>query len=411
MAQTYSQGVRSGRRGRWGHWLEKRLIDSVLKRAEGIESGTLTVTLPGGEIRRFGGTGPGPNARLQIHSGRAVRRLITGGDLGFAESYIDGEWDTPDLATLIELGAVNSRALAGATEANALSRFGHRLGHRLKANNRKGSRRNIAAHYDLGNDFYAHWLDEDMTYSAAMFAAETDTLREAQERKYRALCEKLALKPHHHLLEIGCGWGGLAEFAAREYGCRVTALTLSAEQGRYARERIANAGLADRVEIRQQDYRDVAGRFDHIASIEMFEAVGEAWWPTFFRTLRARLVPEGVAAMQVITIADDRFEAYRKGADFIQRYIFPGGMLPSPSAFRAAAAKAGLRGDRAIFFGADYARTLAHWSEQFSRTWPRIRELGFDERFRRMWEYYFAYCRGGFRAGTIDVMQLRLTAA
>jgi cyclopropane-fatty-acyl-phospholipid synthase len=285
------------------------------------------------------------------------------------------------------------------------------LRHLARRNTRRGSRRNIAFHYDLGNDFYALWLDPGMTYSSAVFDAAGQSLQDAQDAKYRRLAESLDLKPGHHVLEIGCGWGGFAMTAARDYGCRVTAITLSGEQRRYAEERVRRAGLSDRIEVRLQDYRDVTGRFDRIASIEMFEAVGEERWPIFFNTVRERLKPGGVAGLQVITIEDGRYEAYQRSADFIQRYIFPGGMLPSPSALAAAIDRAGLTLNNVFAFGPSYAETLAAWQGRFQRAWPQIRQLGFDGRFKRLWEFYLAYCEAGFRAGAIDVAHYRIERA
>jgi cyclopropane-fatty-acyl-phospholipid synthase len=280
--------------------------------------------------------------------------------------------------------------------------------HLLRPNTRSGSKRNIHDHYDLGNDFYGLWLDPTMTYSSAIFAEPQQRLSDGQMAKYQRMAESLDLKPGHKVLEIGCGWGGFAEFTAATYGCHVTGITLSEEQKRFADQRMTRAGLQDRVEIALTDYRDVTGSFDRIASIEMFEAVGEAHWPAFFDKVRDLLSPGGLAALQVILIEDARFDLYRRGADFIQRYVFPGGMLPSPNAFSRAAEAARLKVDETFHFGLDYARTLALWQKQFQQAWPRVAGLGFDARFKRLWEYYLAYCEGGFRAGSIDVAQYRL---
>jgi len=283
-----------------------------------------------------------------------------------------------------------------------------RLRHKLRANTRTGSRRNIAAHYDLGNSFYAQWLDPSMTYSAACFETGEEELTTAQTNKFDSLAAILDLQPSDHVLEIGCGWGAFAIHIASRYGCRVTALTVSPSQAEWAREKVAEAGLSDRIEIRLQDYRDVTGQFDKIASIEMFEAVGEEYWPVFFESLSARLRPGGLAGLQVITIEDQRFESYRRNPDFIQMRIFPGGMLPSVGAFTQAASAVGLTLDHARMFGADYAETLKRWRESFEAAWPEIVPLGFDERFRRLWRYYLCYCEAGFRAQTISVGQFRL---
>jgi cyclopropane-fatty-acyl-phospholipid synthase len=339
-----------------------------------------------------------------------ARRLALGGDVGFAEGYLAVEWDSPDLTGLIELFAVNREAVEVALPKGLGARLVGLLRALLNRNTRARARRNAVAHYDLGNAFYAAWLDTSMTYSAAIFGPGDD-LAAAQARKYRALAEATGIGPGHHVLEIGCGWGGFAIFAAREIGCRVTAVTVSAEQARHAAERIVVEGLADRVTVRREDYRDVRGTFDAVVAIEMIEAVGEAHWPAFFATLRDRLVPGGRAGLQVITVRDDLFPAYRKEHGFIRQTIFPGGMLPSPAALRALEAGAGLtrRSERA--FGPDYARTIVAWRERFRDAWPEIAGGRFDERFRRMWEYYLAYCEAGFRTGTIDVRQIVLEKA
>jgi cyclopropane-fatty-acyl-phospholipid synthase len=282
--------------------------------------------------------------------------------------------------------------------------------HRLHRNTREGAKRNIQAHYDLGNAFYREWLDPTMTYSSALFESGM-TLEEAQRNKWRRIAEELGLKPGDHILEIGCGWGGFAIFAAREYGAQVTGLTLSQEQYEFARAAVARESLGNLVDIRLQDYRDVQGSFDRIVSIEMFEAIGEKQWRQYFDVCRERLKPGGMAALQIITIADERFDAYRRNPDFIQLYIFPGGMLPSPSVLDASARSAGLGIETMRTFAQSYAETLKEWRARFDDAWPRIAPLGFDERFKRMWDYYLAYCEGGFRAGAIDVAQFKLTRA
>jgi len=383
----------------------ERAVERLLAR---ITIGSVSVTLPGGRVLSAKGELPGPSAHLTLNRMRMLRRLAWGGDIGFAESYIDGDCDSPDLAALVELALRNERAGELGLDAGPIRRAINRAIHVLRANTRRGSRRNIAAHYDLGNDFYRLWLDDSMTYSAGMFASPDQPLRDAQTAKYRHLADMLGLKPGMEVLEIGCGWGGFAEIAARDYGCRVTALTLSQQQKTYAEARMARAGLSDRVEILLRDYRDEAGRYDAIASIEMFEAVGERYWPIYFDSLDRCLKPGAKAALQVITIEDDRFERYRAGADFIQRYVFPGGMLPSPSVFRSLVESKGFRMERDVFFGLDYARTLALWNQSFQKHWPEIEAQGYDRRFKRLWEFYLAYCEGGFRTGSIDVGQFLL---
>jgi cyclopropane-fatty-acyl-phospholipid synthase len=337
-----------------------------------------------------------------------LQRVARKGANGFAEAYVEGEWDSPDLVAILQIALENEPALGRLVRGFGLARGLDRLRHLARSNTRRGSRRNIAFHYDLGNEFYALWLDPGMTYSSAVFDAAGQSLQDAQDNKYRRLAENLDLRPGHHVLEIGCGWGGFATMAARDYGCRVTAITLSEQQLRYAEDRVRRAGLADRVEVRLQDYRDVAGQFDRIASIEMFEAVGEERWPVFFDTVRERLKPGGIAGLQIITIEDGRFEQYRRSADFIQRHVFPGGMLPSPSALAREIDRAGLTINDVFAFGPSYAETLAAWQRRFQRAWPRIRQLGFDDRFKRLWELYLAYCEAGFRAGAIDVAHYRI---
>jgi cyclopropane-fatty-acyl-phospholipid synthase len=388
-----------------------RLLEVGLKVAERLRCGRLTIELPGGERRRFEGAERGPSALLAIHRPRAIRRLVIGGGPGFAEAYLDGDWDSPDLPRLLELLALNETAYEGLYRGRPWYRWLARAQHLLRPNCRRGSRRNILAHYDLGNRFYELWLDRTMTYSAALFPHGEVPLEEAQRSKYRSLAERLGLESAHRLLELGCGWGGFAEFVAAEIGARVTAITISDQQYAFAAARIQAAGLADRVEVRLQDYRDVAGRYDRVAAIEMLEAVGERYWPLFFGKLRDCMTPGAVAGLQVITIADRHFEAYRRGADFIQRHIFPGGMLPSPQSLRQQVAGAGLAELGACTFGGDYARTLASWQQRFQAAWPQIREAGFDQRFKRLWEYYLAYCEAGFRAGSTDVCQLTLQRA
>jgi cyclopropane-fatty-acyl-phospholipid synthase len=312
---------------------------------------------------------------------------------------------------VFEFAARNMNKLAGTLNGMAPIQWLNAMRHKAHANTRRGSRRNIAAHYDLGNAFYSQWLDPTMTYSSAVFERADMTLEEAQRAKWQKLAECLALKPGLHILEIGCGWGGFAIYAAREYGCKVTGITLSHEQLAYARKAVEVAGLSDRIDIQLIDYRDVQGEYDRIASIEMFEAVGEEHWPTYFKVVRERLKPGGVAGLQIITINEARFETYRRIPDFIQLYIFPGGMLPSPTALEAVSKKAGLGFETARTFGLSYAETLRRWRECFDARWPNIAPMGFDDRFKRMWQYYLASCEGGFRAGSIDVGQFRLTRA
>ncbi len=370
-----------------------------------IKTGRLTVLFPSGARQTFGRGIPFPHGQIEIHDLRLVSRMLFAGDLGLAESYMDGDWETPDLTSLLLLGVVNAEALNDATAGSWITKVLNRIRHAQRANTRKGSRRNIAAHYDLGNEFYGLWLDDSMSYSSGLFSNMEEPLPAAQRRKYLRLANKLDLRPGDRVLEIGCGWGGFAGIAAAEFGCKVVGLTLSTEQAAFARARMAAAGLAADVDIRVQDYRDVSEAFDKIVSIEMFEAVGEENWKTYFAVLERCLKPGGRAALQSITIANDIFEGYRRNPDFIQRYIFPGGMLPSPAAFERAVANAGLRISDTLYFGRSYAETLRRWDKAFRENWPAIEALGFDERFRRMWRFYLCYSEAGFETGQIDVGQ------
>jgi cyclopropane-fatty-acyl-phospholipid synthase len=374
----------------------------------GLRQGSLRLVLPDGSVRLLRGELPGQEAELHVASPRLALRTLLGGSVGFAESYLAGEWDSPDLVALLELFDRNTEAFGRGYYGSGALTLLRRLRHALRTNSRLGARRNIKAHYDLGNAFFAAWLDPTMLYSAALFEDGEEDLERAQLAKCRHLARMIELRPGQRLLEIGSGWGGFAILAAREHGCRVTSLTISPAQAELARRRVQEAGLAERVEIRLEDYRDTRGSFDRIASIEMFEAVGEAYWPVFFDRLRARLAPGGIAGLQVITIAESWFERYRANPDFIQTHVFPGGMLPSPGALAEQYRRAGLRPTALRCFGADYARTLRLWRQRFEAAWSELRGQGLDERFRRLWRYYLAYCETGFRTGSIDVRQVRL---
>ncbi|MGE0499970.1 MAG: class I SAM-dependent methyltransferase [Rhizobiaceae bacterium] len=379
----------------------------ALSAAMKLPRGTLDIRLPDGRAFRFGGHAPGPSAALILKNWNLPRRAFFGGTIGVAESYMDGDWESPDVTAFLELFVVNEAAgehLAGGSSF-LLTAFA-RLRHWLNANTRRTARKNISAHYDLGNSFYGAWLDPTMTYSSALYVTGANDLESAQAAKYRALARDAGIGPDDHVLEIGCGWGGFAEFAAREIGCRVTGLTISREQEAFAKERIARAGLSDKVEIKFQDYREERGRYDRIASIEMFEAVGEQYWPVFFGKMKECLRAGGTAGMQIITINERAFPLYRKRPDFIQRYVFPGGMLPTPSLLRTLGAEHGLAFLRERVFPQDYARTLAEWRQRFWSSWERIAPLGFDDRFKRLWEFYLHYCEAGFRAEYIDVRQV-----
>ncbi|MEO1472284.1 MAG: cyclopropane-fatty-acyl-phospholipid synthase family protein, partial [Pseudomonadota bacterium] len=374
-----------------------------------IETGRIEIRLPDGREYAVDGANPGPTGRIEVIDPEFFARMAREGENGFCEMYIEGAWTTPDLQSMMDVALLNNDRVARGFPGMGLVRAWERLRHRLRANTRRGSRRNISYHYDLGNAFYEKWLDPSMTYSAALFSGQGETLSQAQDNKYAAICDRLALRPGDRVLEIGCGWGGFAEYAIRERGVTVTGLTLSREQQAYAQARLQAAGLAERAEILLRDYRDETGRYDAVASIEMFEAVGERYWPVYFSTVRDRLEPGRSAALQVITIADRLFSSYRRGSDFIQKYIFPGGMLPSPTVLRREAERAGLCVAGTTEFGDSYARTLHAWRVSFNARWDEIRGLGFDDRFHRMWNLYLASCAACFLAGTTDVTQVTLT--
>jgi cyclopropane-fatty-acyl-phospholipid synthase len=338
-----------------------------------------------------------------LHRWRTLRRLLFQGDVAFAEAFMDGDWESPDLPALIELAGRNMPTLTDAIDGTWYKRLRNRLLHRLNANTRRGSRRNITRHYDLGNDFYRAWLDAGMSYSSAIYTDPDMSLEDAQTAKQDRALALMDVRGGERVLEIGCGWGGLAEKLVRQAGCHVTGVTLSPAQLAFSADRLADPAVRPNTDLRLQDYRDVSGQFDRIVSIEMMEAVGEAYWPSYFGSLRERLKPGGAAVIQAITIAENLFEGYKRCPDFIQRYIFPGGMLPTISEIRRQTAQSGLVLRSAETFGLSYARTLAEWRQRFHAAWPDIQRQGFDSRFRRMWDYYLAYCEGGFRAGNIDV--------
>jgi cyclopropane-fatty-acyl-phospholipid synthase len=381
-----------------------RFIVQLLRK---IEHGSLRMVLPDGRSAVFGEEAYPVTIRL--NNWEVCNAALKSGDIGFAETFIDGHWTTDNLPGLIEILVRNRRALESVVYGTWWGSLLYRVRHLFNRNSKSGSRKNIHAHYDIGNDFYQLWLDPSMTYSSALFSnGHVDNLQDGQDAKYRRILNELQVRPGARILEIGCGWGGFAELAASEGDARVTGLTLSTEQLQFANTRLAAAGVVDQVELLLQDYRDTSGQFDGIASIEMFEAVGEAYWPSYFECISRNLMPQGRACVQTIVIADELFERYRKGTDFIQQYIFPGGMLPSPSVFRKQAEQHGLEVVNELAFGQDYARTLTEWRTAFREQLPHVRRQGFDDRFLRTWEFYLAYCEAGFRAKSIDVMQFTL---
>ena len=385
-----------------------KLAGIMLLRAE---NGSLQFNLPDGRIVLFDQGKSGPRAIVDVHDFSFAKRALAGGDIGFAESYMDGAWSTPDLTAVLEFFSENFEAAGKLAVGGSVVKFFNNIRHFFNRNSKAGARRNIMAHYDLGNAFYESWLDDTMTYSSALFENPNLSLEQAQAAKYQAIADRIGAGPDSHLLEIGCGWGGFAEYAAKVRGSRVTCLTISEAQRAYAINRIQKNGLSDRVEIRLEDYRDHRGSYDGVASIEMFEAVGESYWPSYFAKVRECLKDGARAALQIITIDDDLFKRYRKRADFIQHYIFPGGMLPSESALKASFSQAGLRYEGVQYFGQDYARTLKLWAQRFEDAWDHIQSLGFDERFHRLWRFYLSYCEAGFRNGRINVGQFQVSSA
>ncbi|WP_312739522.1 cyclopropane-fatty-acyl-phospholipid synthase family protein [Cedecea neteri] len=385
---------------RIARWLLFRLLS-------GIEQGSVTVR-EGSQTFHFGDATASLSAGVQVISPRVYWRVLTGGSLAAAEAWMDGDWETEELTPLLQILALNGRVLGRLENGfRLLGKPVERFRHWTRRNHREQARENIAAHYDLGNTFYSLFLDQELLYSSALFASEEQDLVHAQRAKMARLCEQLKLKASDHLLEIGTGWGAMAEYAASHYGCRVTTTTLSQEQYDWAKARIARAGLQDKVAVLLCDYRDLTGHYDKLVSIEMIEAVGQRYLPAFFRTCQARLRPGGKMAIQAITIQDQRYRDYSKSVDFIQRYIFPGGFLPSVTVMSDLMTHHTDFVVRNLFdMGPDYARTLAHWRQRFVHAWQEIEALGFDDRFRRMWLYYFGYCEAGFNARTISVVQL-----
>lgn len=391
----------------------------VLKLMEQLQYGVLDVQLPDGVLRRFGqnpddpAAASAPHARVVLSNWNVCAAAMKNGDIGFAETYLAGDWHTDDLAPLLDIMVRNRTTIEAVVYGSWFGKLTNRLRHLRNANTREGSRRNIHAHYDLGNAFYTLWLDPSMTYSSALFDGTPDqTLEDAQRAKYRRLLGELKVdRTSDSVLEIGCGWGGFAELAASETHAMVTGLTLSTEQLAFAKQRMENAGLGALADLRLQDYRDTHGQFDAIASIEMFEAVGEEYWPSYFECIKRNLKPGGRACVQTITIDDALFERYRKSTDFIQQYIFPGGMLPSPSVFAKTAERYGLKVVNRLSFGQDYARTLKLWRDAFVARLDDVRALQFDDRFIRLWDFYLCYCEAAFAHSNTDVIQFTLEHA
>ena len=381
-----------------------RVFDLVGK----LNSGRVDFILPDGRRFRAEGSKPGPVAEVTINNPDVFARLVREGDLGFCDAYLDGWWTTPDLQAFMDFIHADNDDMYDGFPGMALVRAWEKARFWFQSNTKRQALKNISYHYDLGNDFYSLWLDDTMTYSSALFNTSQESLEKAQIAKYASMVDQMGVKPGDHVLEIGCGWGGFAEYAAKERGLKVTGLTISKEQLDYANKRIKSKGLSDKVNLKLQDYRDETGVYDGVASIEMFEAVGEKYWPVYFDKIKQCLKPGKQATLQIITIQDARWDVYRKSVDFIQKYIFPGGMLPSPSVLRQEIHRAGLSVQHSIEFGKSYSQTLRRWFEVFNNKWDNISAMGFDDRFRRMWNFYLTSCAATFESGNCDVTQITL---
>jgi cyclopropane-fatty-acyl-phospholipid synthase len=382
----------------------RRVFDLMGK----LNSGRVDFVLPDGRRFRAEGKSSGPVAEVTINNPEVFARLIREGDLGFSDAYLDGWWTTPDLQTFMDFIHADNDDMYDGFSGIAIVRAWEKARFWFQSNSKRQALKNISHHYDLGNDFYSLWLDDTMTYSSALFNTGQESLENAQIAKYASMIDQMGVKPGDHVLEIGCGWGGFAEYAAKERGLKVTGLTISKEQLLYARKRIKNNGLEDKVDLKLQDYRDETGVYDGVASIEMFEAVGQKYWPIYFETIKHCLKPGKQATLQIITVHDARWDVYRKSVDFIQKYIFPGGMLPSPTVLRQEVTKAGLRVHHSIEFGKSYSQTLRRWFDVFNDQWDTINDMGFDDRFRRMWNFYLTSCAATFESGNCDVTQITL---
>jgi cyclopropane-fatty-acyl-phospholipid synthase len=385
-----------------------RYFHPVFNLCSKLNTGRLDFELPDGRVFRVEGSKSGPVAYVKINDNDIFARLIRDGDLGFSEAYMDGAWDSPDLQAFMDFVHADNGDLYDGFPGMGLVRKWEQFRFWLQSNSKKQARKNISHHYDLGNDFYGLWLDDTMTYSSAIFEQGDNSLEMAQRAKYASMVDQMGAQPGDHILEIGCGWGGFAEYAAKERGLKVTGLTISQEQLKYAQKRMEKNGLQDLVELKLQDYRDETGTYDGIASIEMFEAVGQKYWPIYFSKVKECLKPGKNATLQIITIQDARWDVYRNTVDFIQKYIFPGGMLPSPTVLRQEVVKAGLEVEKSIEFGKSYAQTLRMWHDTFNDRWDQIEKMGFDDRFRRMWNFYLTSCASTFEYGNCDVTQITI---
>ncbi len=385
-----------------------RYFSQVFEMAATMNTGILDFVLPDGRVFRANGKNPGPVAQVDIHNTEVFARLIREGDLGFSDAYLDSWWSTPDLQSFMDWVHAENDELYDGFPGMSLVRAFEKIRFWLQSNSKRQARKNISHHYDLGNDFYRLWLDNTMTYSSALFTTGQEDLEAAQIAKYASMVDQMGVKEGDHVLEIGCGWGGFAEYAAKERGLKVTGLTISKEQLEFSKNRIKNKRLEGSVDIKLQDYRDEKGRYDGIASIEMFEAVGQKYWPVYFDTIKKCLHPGRQATLQIITIQEDRWDVYQRGVDFIQKYIFPGGMLPSPNVLKSEVQNAGLSVVKSIEFGQSYSQTLRRWHDTFDAKWDQAAELGFDDRFRRMWNFYLTSCAATFESGNCDVTQITI---
>ena len=386
-----------------------RYFTKAFSIAQKGQNGRMDFVLDDGRTFRAEGPGAGPVCEIRIHNSGIFERLLREGQLGFCDAYLDGQWSTPDLQAFMDYIHADNDEVFDSFPGQKLVQFYERFRFWMQGNSKGQALKNISHHYDLGNDFYGLWLDKTMTYSSAIFEDGQDSLEKAQTAKYVSMVDQMGVKAGDHVLEIGCGWGGFAEYAAKERGLNVTCLTISKEQIKYAQDRINAAGLADSVTFKLQDYRDETGVYDGIASIEMFEAVGEKYWPSYFKTVYDRLKPGAHATLQIITVRNDRFDVYRKGVDFIQKYIFPGGMLPSPEVLAQQVEKAGLNVVKSIEFGESYSQTLRRWHDTFNDKWDQVVAMGFDDRFRRMWNFYLTSCAATFHYGNCDVTQITIS--
>ena len=370
--------------------------------------GSIEIEWPNGKVEKISASKTGPTANLKITDDKVVKEIINGGSVKFAELYMAKRLTSSNLTTLMHYFALNNNEAEDTFKISILKYFFNKFSHSKNKNSQDQAKKNISYHYDLGNEFYSYWLDKSMTYSSAIFSKPTDNLEIAQKNKYKKLAELVSVKDGDNILEIGCGWGGFSEFLGREYDCKITAITISKEQYNFAKKRIKKENLENKIDIRFCDYRNIDGKFDKVLSIEMFEAVGKEYWNKFFCKIRTILNPDGYVGLQLITIDDKIYEVYKNNPDFIQKYIFPGGMLPSFKILTNVAIKNNFNIDEVNSFANDYAKTLNIWNKSFNKNWKKIEELGFDETFKLMWNYYLSYCEGGFLSKNIDLKQIKL---